>query len=136
MSLVLASTGLQQINDSGLSLLGAANGKMGLFTNNHTPVVGDVIGNFTEPVGGSTWYARQFLANWPASTYGAPLAFSQNTPIVWTDNGTTSAQIYGYFVVNAAGVLMWAELDPAGPFTLSASGYSYTVTPYFSVEQQ
>lgn len=136
MSLVLASTGLKQINDTGLSLLGAGNGVIGLFTNNHTPAEGDNIGAYTEPTAG--WYARQALANWPTSTYVLPNAYSTNTPVVWTDTGGagSNATVYGYFVVNAAGILMWAELDPAGPFTLSAAGYSYTVTPYFQMENE
>ena len=134
--LILASTGLKQINDSGLTLLGAGNGQIGLFTNNHTPAEGDTIAAYTEPAG--AWYGRQGLGNWPASTYLSPAATSINAPVTWTNTVGTgaAATVYGYFVVNAAGVLMWAELDPAGPFDLANVGYTYTVTPTFDQENQ
>jgi hypothetical protein len=134
--LVLCINGLKKICDTGLSLIGAGNGHIGLFTNNHAPVEADVIGNYVEPTAG--WYARQALGNWPASSYVLPNATSVNAPITWTDTGGigSNATVYGYFIVDAGGVLMWAELDPAGPFTLSAAGYTYTVTPTFDTENQ
>ncbi len=39
--------------------------------------------------------------------------------------------IYGYYITDLTGALLWAELAPA-PITINASGQTYSVLPRFA----
>lgn len=126
MSVKMSELGLKRRLNDGLANLGAGNGKVGLFTNNHTPAETDTIGAYTEP--GESWYAQIGLGAWPAATMVAGKASSTQDPVAFISDSAVHVTIYGYFVVDAAGVLQWAELDAAGPFTMDRSGAEYQVT--------
>lgn len=91
-----------------------------LYSNNITPAETDTAATYTVVAGGG--YADQVLDKdeWTIVA-GAPSAGTYNFTIDFDFTGVTNAPgvIYGYFVVDAAGVLRWAERFPAGvvPFT-------------------
>lgn len=100
-----------------------------LYTNNHTPSVGDNAGDYTEPSG--SWYAPITMASW-GTPYVNPSDQGQVDEIIriWTVSGTPSMEsIYGYFVTDGSGNLLWAELNPAGPQAMDTLGQTYSVLP-------
>ena len=42
---------------------------------------------------------------------------------------TTGASVYGYYLTNAAGALLWVEMFSGAPFNLPGGGGVITVTP-------
>jgi len=125
---VFSTKWLRKILDEGLANLGSGDGEMGLFTNNETPTEASVIGDFDEPTSG--WYDRTALSNWPASAMVGGKASTTNDPQTFTHDGTGgSVSIYGYFIADADGDLVGAELDPDAPIALAVNGAAYVVTP-------
>lgn len=109
---------------------GATPLKVLLFTNAVTPDRNTVIGDLTE----ATWsgYSRQTLPALGASTYVSPDAITvAGSDVQFTNSTAGDVTLYGYAVVDNAGVLLWAERDPAavsGPITLpTLQKYSVTV---------
>lgn len=100
-----------------------------LYVNNHTPSVGDVTGDYTEPSG--TWYAPITMGSW-GTPFINPSDQGEVDEIIriWTVAGTPSAeQVYGYFVTDGSGNLLWAETNPAGPQLMDTVGQTYSVLP-------
>ena len=98
-----------------------------LFTNDHTPTVDDVAADYTELAAG--WYAPVVLSGWSPPTYTAPRAETSATPASWTNSDAPGSDVvvYGYFVLDADGDLVWAERDPDAPVTIFGGGYTYDV---------
>lgn len=102
-----------------------------LFSNNIIPAEGNTAASYTEVTGGG--YASKTLtfANWTV-TAGAPTVALYDIAQNFAFTGATGAPgtIYGYYVVNASNVLMWAERFAVGvvPFT-PISGSSIVITP-------
>lgn len=92
-----------------------------LYSNNVTPTSDNVAADFTEVVGGG--YAAKTLeyVTWTILTGIA----SYNTIQTWTFSGATNAPgtIYGYFIVDGSGILVWAERFPGAqiPYTPSTT---------------
>lgn len=100
-----------------------------LYVNNHTPSVGDVTGDYTEPSG--SWYSPITMNTW-GTPYINPSDQGQVDEIIriWTVAGSpVSEQVYGYFVTDGSGNLLWAELNPAGPQPMNLVGQTYSVLP-------
>ena len=132
MALVMTKKGIEMLLDAWLNDNWPVNGKnltMKLYTNNYTPVETSVPGSFTEASGGN--YAAKTLANgsWTIETGNTPrdAIYAQQT---WTFSGALDggATIYGYFIVDADGNLLWAELLGA-TMTPASSGDILQVTP-------
>lgn len=108
--------------------------KIGLFKNNWTPGPEDDITDVTPA--DFSGYAAVGLANlisWTTPVWVTPRAESTHGNVVWTHNGgATSNDIYGYYVVDEAGNLAWAERNATGPVTISVNGQTYTVTPKYT----
>jgi hypothetical protein len=98
-----------------------------LYTNNHTPTVDDVAADYTELAAG--WYAPFALSGWTPAIYVAPHAITSPTPASWTNSDAPGADVvvYGYFVLDSNGDLVWAERDPLAPVTIFGGGYTYDV---------
>lgn len=112
---------------------GAGPLKIRLYKNNYTPVNGTVIGDLTQAdfngytAGGTT------LANWTTPTTVSSRAQTQADPVTWTKGvGGTGNSIYGYYVVDGSGNLLWAERDPAAPIDLNTDGKQYLVLARFT----
>lgn len=98
-----------------------------LFTNDRVPTVDDVVVDYSEP--GVGWYARKPISNWTPAVYAAPYASLSALPANWVNTNGPGADlvIYGYFALDSAGNLIWAERDPAAPVTIAGAGGTYTV---------
>lgn len=99
-----------------------------LFKNNHVPTEADVVGDYTEAN----------FSGYPGAvspTWGTPFVNGSNkgevdaTLITYTHNGGGTANtVYGVYVVDGAGVLVYAERFPA-PYTMGSNGDTFPYTP-------
>jgi len=105
-----------------------------LYSNNKIPAVGDTAASYTEVTGGGYISKSLGFEGWTiteASPSVATYAFQNFSFTGVTDAPST---IYGYFVVNASGVLRWAERfeESSVPFEPIA-GSLIRVTPRFDL---
>jgi hypothetical protein len=132
MSLKIVDVGLPKMLDKLLTAYGNTL-QLCLFTNNYTPAAGDTLANYTEAT--FPGYARQAVSNWIPSTVAASVATSNADQKQFQRNATGTGQaVYGYFVLDGAGALLFAERDPAAPITLTNQGDTYLITPKFTYQ--
>lgn len=83
--------------------------------------------SFTEA--SATGYVGAALpgANWIVATTSGISTATYATTV--TFNFSTSQDLYGYYVTNAGGQVMWAEEFPSAPFRLPAGGGQIVVRP-------
>lgn len=118
-----------------------------LFSNNMTAADTDVASGYAEASGGG--YVSKALSNgsWSVSTTSNPpeavytaqtwIFDSTLTTAVYNSGSsgvTATTSIYGYYIVNDNGLLLWAE-QMDSPFTPSISGDRLTITPRFSLSK-
>ncbi len=108
---------------------GGNNYTLFLFVNDVTPSDSTVLGDLTEPTGGGYSTKSLTAGNWTVSSSGGipQGAYAKQT---FTFNGPLdgAAQIYGYGMKDADGVLRHAERASA-QFTPVNNGDHYDVTP-------
>lgn len=100
-----------------------------LFKNNWTPSPDDDVSDYTSA--NFSGYSSAALNSWGGAALNADL-FAQVThpDKVFTHNGgATNNDIYGYYVTDSSGDLVWAERAAAAPFAMDAGGKTYTVSP-------
>jgi hypothetical protein len=138
MAIVLTDLGAEQILKkyfANTDPTGGVDLTLKLFTNNINPADTDVVGGYTEAVGGG--YAAKTLtaASFTISTVGdiAQAAYAQQT-FTFTGPLTGPGTIYGYFVVDADGVLIYAE-KAAVAFTPLNNGDLLLITPAFQLSK-
>lgn len=107
----------------------ASNLTVRLFKNNITPSDSDTAGTYTEAAFTGYSAAALTAGTWGAAsggtiTYGAQLTY--------TCSGLSSESIYGYYVTNAGGVLLYSERDASAPFLIVNSGDAIKLTPTIS----
>lgn len=115
-----------------LELYLAANLTLKLYSNNVTPNSLKVAGDFTEVIGGGYSSFTLTFAHW-VITGGSPTRglYDETKQFTFTGLTTSPGTIYGYFVVDAGGVLRWAERFPVAPFT-PINGSFIRIVPRFS----
>lgn len=136
MGLVLADLGADCILKAFFNNVRPAGGNnltLKLFCNDVTPGDTDTSSTYTEASGGG--YAARVLTNgsWTINSANDPsdvVYATQNFP--FTGPLTTNTTVYGYYVVDADGVLQWAERFTTS-FTPTASGDYINVTPSFQL---
>jgi hypothetical protein len=138
MAIVLADVGADIILKAYFNNSWAAGGKnltLKLYTNNYTPLDTSVAGSFTEASGGG--YAAKTLSNgsWTVTVGNDPsdAVYAQQT-FTFTGELSGAASVYGYFVVDADGVLLLAEKF-AYSFTPRYNGETLKVTPRFQLSK-
>lgn len=130
MSLVIVNNGRTTLL-SQLRTWFNSNTFLKLFINNHTPVRGDVAADYTEATFGG--YAQYTLSSWGAPALTADF-HALITEIVRTfvcTGAPFTNVVFGYYVVDGGGALLWAELAPAS-FAVDAINKAYTVIPQFT----
>lgn len=106
---------------------------IGLYSNDWTPSPGDTLASVV-PVVFSGYPGETLLEHWTAAGLEGPAAVARADQVVYThDGGVLGAWVVGYYVVDEAGVLRWAERDPSGPVLMAAGRPPYTVAPTFSL---
>ncbi len=138
MALVLADVGADRILNAYFNNAWPAGGKdltLKLFVTDVTPSDTSVAGDFTEATGGG--YAAKTLSNasWTVTVGNDPsdAVYAQQT-YTFTGALTTNPDIYGYFVVDADGTLVWAEKF-ASTFTPANNGDALKITPKFQASK-
>jgi len=111
-------------------------GELCLYQNNFTPIDTMVIGDLTEA--DFDGYARIPLTGWSAPALNGDFKAQTDLPAqIFTMTGsTTPNDIYGVFVVDGSGNLLYAELDPSGPVTMDTDGQFYGYVPRFTNESE
>lgn len=125
MALVVCDGGEKILLDKMVETLGGCTAK--LFKNDHTPGGADVVGDYTEA--DFNGYAPIPLNDWgPAFTNFAGDAQTDEKLRVWTQTDAAIVNtIYGYYVVDGGGNLIFAERNPAGPVVMDTPGKTYAV---------
>lgn len=121
------------------SFLGVA-GELGvpyslrLFSNNVTPGSASVAGDFTLVTGGGYAHKSLAAASWDV-TSDAPSKIQYNAVQAFVFTGATDAPgtIYGYLIVDSAGILIAAERLPFPPYTPSVNGDTINITPVITL---
>lgn len=100
-----------------------------LYKNNHTPVDTDTVADYTEA--NFTGYSSIPLNAWgTAFLNGSNKGQTEMSTQFFTQTGTgTTCDVYGYYVTDGSGNLIWAELNPDGVFHMVNTGSVYEVTP-------
>ena len=134
MALILADVGADQILKSYFNKTQPAGGNnltLKLFTSNTTPGQTDVAGTYTEATGGGYAAVTLTAGSWTVTPANDPsdAVYAQQT-FTFTGALTASATVYGYYVVDADGVLIYAE-RAGSTFTPANNGDTYKVTPKF-----
>jgi len=133
MAGILCDAGIQVIN----SFLGqnftSQPVLVGLFTNNHTPAVGDTLANYTEA--GFGGYAEQPLTTFVDNGTTSHIDTIQFGPVVFTCTGAPLTEtIYGYFLT-VLGVLVGA-VKFATPIPVNAPGQAVVVVSTLSYQDR
>lgn len=135
MALRVCQAKLLAILDAITAVWDADNVVLRLYKNNVTPPVdGDVVGNYTEADFGG--YASQVLSVFPASSWVSPRATTTAAAQVFTATGASANTIYGYYVTDSGGLLVYAERNAAGGVVIGSAGQTYTVTPVMTLRDE
>ena len=99
------------------------------FINAHVPAPTDTASMYVEPFG--SWYARYPLLLWGTPfVNGSSQGEMDEVYRTWTASGTIlDESIYGYFVIDSHGNLVWAEALAGGPYPMNMPGQTVTVYP-------
>ena len=83
--------------------------------------------SFTEA--NASGYASETLvgSNWTVATDGGVTTAVYNTTITFMFD--VGQSVYGYYVTNTSGGILWAEEFPGAPFNLPAGGGEISVRP-------
>mgnify|MGYP003494127470 CR=1 FL=1 len=125
-----AEAGLK-IQFNNVRATGGNNLTLKAFTSDTTPADTDTAATYTEANGGGYVAKTLTMGSWTVSIVSniAQSAYAEQT---WTFTGalTGNPNIYGYYVVDADNVLVWAErLDAT--FTATQNGDILRVTPVY-----
>ncbi len=121
--LFISETGVDSILNILIGIWNGTNVSLHLFQNAATPSFNSVIGDFVES--NFPGYAPVDIAAWILGPVITNVGYMQTvTPCVFTvSSGAGPPQLaYGYYVLDDSGNLLWAELDPNGPTSMSSSG--------------
>jgi hypothetical protein len=99
-----------------------------LFTNDHIPTEGDVVGNFIEATGGGYATIQLDPTQW-VITPGEP-SLGEHPQVSWVFTGGVVGNVYGYYVTRrSTGDLVWAERFSNGPYLIQTANDQIRVTP-------
>ena len=108
----------------------------GLYQNDRQPLLDDTIADYVQ-ANFSGYLDRQVLTGWTTAAMVGPRAKSSATQLVWKhDGGPVSNLIYGYYVTDKLGNLVFAERFCDGPFEVDRAGRAIRLTPVFSAQNQ
>lgn len=134
MSLVLCNGGSAALLTQLVAWLNA-NAVLRLFQNNKVPAATDVAADYTEAT--FTGYAAQPIITFAAPVLTAPREITSAAPMLFTAGVIgTGNSIYGYYVTDLAGNLLWAERDTNAPILMTTTGDQYTIIPRFSLRSE
>lgn len=132
MPLYIADDGLVRLLDV---LASAFDGlRVGLFRETRVFAPGDTIADYLPIECSFPGYVRQDITSWASATLAHEnLAVTLGSLCTWTRAAGPGAEdVYGYFIVDSDGELLWAELVPTGPVTMTTAGQEFQLAPQLS----
>lgn len=131
MALVIPNVSEVKLLNNLLNISAPTNTILHLYSNNLTPSSTTVIGDVTEVASGGYAAITLTSTSWTVATSGGGVSTASYPE--QTFNITTSATIYGYYITNLAGDLLWLERFTAAPFQLPGSGGQILITSQLSL---
>lgn len=118
---------------SGLSAFVAD--RMKLFQNNLVPTADTILSDLTEAT-----FSGYSAGMFSGGALGGSLdAFNRGyatwSPLTWTKSGATGNTIYGYYVTNSGGSLLWIERFDI-PIPMTTDGAYLVITPRLTFTSQ
>jgi len=106
-----------------------------LFVANHTPVAGDVAATYLAIEAAFGGYAPQTLNSWtPAAINAGGAAETEETVRTFLATGAGLPEtVFGVFVLDLAGDLVYADKFATGGITLAAAGQTVSYLPKFTL---
>lgn len=134
MSLFLPNQGIVRLLD--VLRLNWGQLKVGLFLADRDPGDADTVADYQAMEASFPGYARQNLVSWtPALLIVDEFARTEADFVTWVRGmGAGSQTIFGYFVVDPGGGLLWAENRPFAPMVMDTVGQTLTFMPRFALE--
>ena len=131
MALVIPNVSEVTLLNNMLNVATPTNTILHLYSNNLTPSSTTVVGDVTEVTSGGYAAITLTSSSWSVATSGGGVTTASYAE--QTFNITTSATIYGYYITNVAGDLLWLERFTAAPFQLPGSGGQVLITSQVSL---
>jgi hypothetical protein len=135
----VATTGLILVSGGQLRLLSALVSpwlntlRAGLFQNDWWPQVSDNIGRYT-PADFPGYDGLHIMVGWYPPVLDGDIATITGFPRVWTRSaGYGGGWVFGYYVVDQAGVLVWAERTEPEGIVIGRPGDTFTISPVFGM---
>lgn len=99
--------------------------KLRLYSNNYTPTLTDVVGDYTEVTAAGYSAITLSSGSWSVSVVSGQVVASYTGQIFTM---TAAVTVYGYYVTDSSATeVLWAELASGGPFTYGSGGGSIYV---------
>jgi hypothetical protein len=138
MSMVLSDVGAEALLKRAFKKLfptGGDNLTLKLFCNNVNPADGDTAATYTEATGGGYAAKPLSMANFAVSTaLGIAQAAYAQQIFAFTGPLTTNGTIYGWYLVDADGTLIYAQKSDSS-VTPATSGDAVIVNPVFQLSK-
>lgn len=110
--------------------------KIGLYANDWRPTRVSTISEIV-PAWFSGNTSLHDLVGWSAAALDGDMAFSEGTVRTWIhDGGPVSSWVFGYYVTDALGALVWAERTEVDGVIMGQAGQRYRVTPRYGVRSR
>lgn len=106
-----------------------------LYKNDYTPVAGSTLANFTE-ADFSGYSSLTLTGGSNAVMDGGRAKVGYSARVFTHDGGVTANQIYGYYVQNSGGDLLFAERDPDAPRTMAVLNDTIAVVVNFTSKSE
>lgn len=108
------------------------------FVANHTPVAADTAATYNAIEAAFGGYAAITLNLWSAAfTNVSDVAQTIEAVRTWTTTGAgLPTTVFGIYVLDSGGQLVYAELNPAGGVTLTAAAQIFSYIPIFTLRTQ
>lgn len=106
------------------------------YSNNHTPTDADDVTDYTECT--FPGYADVPLNSWTSPTINVDgkAEISMTEQLFTAGSIVTPENIYGIYVTDAGGDLVYAERDPGGPVSMAVAGQQYGYLPRFTARSE
>jgi hypothetical protein len=122
---------LLALRDSWLKTL-----RIGLFQNDQS-YFPEITMAQIEPCDFSGYIGLRNLATWGGVSLDGVRARVEHVEILWHhDGGSTPNYVFGYYVVNASGTLVYLERKAGDPGVMDASGQVYRVVPGYTFRSE
>lgn len=108
-----------------------------LFVTNHANNAADTASTYNAIEATAGGYASQTITDWGASTIAASVALTTAGVYTFTFTGSgLPFVVYGAYVLDSLGNLLYADLIATGGVTISAAGQTYSYRPKYSIKNQ